>query len=183
MTELSTHLFRDKKADDSLEALLEEWGAYIRWGVHGLSFKRKSPTTGLNKLCRDLTDEFDRAKRKSIRVRLEKDFSGDELTAKVQREFKEWRERINALPMPTETQNFKPVIPNYGGHKKLSRVDRLLSEINQEYYKILIYRYANEWELGHFVTGWGKDLNYVSKNMERARKSARKILKKNGFKV
>lgn len=144
---------------DPLEALLVNYGSYRRWGVDGISYKRRSPITGMNKLCVEETNRLDRGKSK------------------------ERKERIKDLPQPTESRSVRPTTPNYGGNRYWSKINRILSEINPVYYSILIYKYEHEWELDVFVREWGKTSQFWSEKVCRARGAARKLLKKNGYKV
>lgn len=152
----STHLFREKAKDD-LEDFLVDYGSYRRWGVDGISHKRRSPITGMNKPCVEQTNRLDRGKSK------------------------ERKERIKDLPQPAESRDVRPITPNYGGNRYWSRINRILSEINPVYYSILIYRYEHEWELNVFVSEWGKGPGVMSKQIQRAKNAARKALKENGI--
>ena len=181
--EPSTHLFREK-SENKLEDFLVDFGAYRRWGVNGLSTKRKSPASSLNKLCRDLTDECDRDKRKKIRDKLKREgWEGEKLTSEAKRQYAEWLIYINALPVPRETQKVVPIDPDYGGNRYYSRINIVLKELNDQYYRILIYKYEHEWELKDFMREWGKPSKWVSDKLYRARRDARKLLRKNGYKV
>lgn len=180
----STHLFRDKKSDDALEGILEPWGMWRGWGVDGLSSPRKSPLEGLNQLCRDRTDCLDRQRKDFIIQELVKlGYHGEMLKEQARKEYRELTYKINQLILPKETRKTVAKSPNYGGHKYYAKIDRILSGIYGPYYNILIRRYEDLWELNIFMREWGKDLNYVSKNVGRARKAARKELKKNGYRV
>lgn len=167
MSELSTHLFRDKKSDDLLERILEPWGYWRAWGVAGLSSPRKSPIEGYNMLETAFTDSLDKKKRKTLSLS----------------EYREWRIKIKTLILPKETRKRVSRSPNYNGHKHNSRVDKLLSGIHGPYYNILIRRYEDGWELNDFMKEWGRGLKYASNNISRARKAAKKVLRINGFKV
>ena len=167
MSELSTHLYRDKKEDDYLERILEPWGLWRSIGAEVLFSPRKSPIEGYNSVETALTDQLDRAKSKTL----------------SKAAYREWRTRINALPVPKDTISPSPKTPNYSGHKFYTKINKILSEMNESYFIILIHRYEDGWEAVDFTHNYGKDLNYIWVNMNRARKSAKKILRENGIKV
>lgn len=165
--EPSTHLTRDKKNDDPLERILEPWGLWRQLGVDGLSSKRKSPLEGYNSLERAFTDELDRQKRKIFGLT----------------EYRVWKIRIEELSIPRETSSVKPVSPKYGGHRYYSRIDQILSQIHGPYYNILIRKYEDQWEYKDFARHYGINENLASQRIFKARRAARKILKKNGYKA
>jgi len=183
MSELSTHLFREK-SEDSLEDFLVDYGAYRRWGVDGLSLKRKSPLEGYNSPEKAYTNRIDRKKKEQIRKALiALNYDPKELNQAVQKEYREWRWRISQLNVPKESTSRTSITPNYGGNKYWSKVNKILSEMNPLYYRIIIYKYEHEWELGNFVQEWGKEAKYITEKLYRAKKAARKLLRKNGYKV
>ena len=183
MTDLSTHLQREKGYDDPLEAILEPWGVWRSWGVDGLSSPRKSPLEGYNQLQKGYTDELDRARVERIRSRLSITLKGRALLVAVLREYTEAKNRINSLSVPRETLTAKPQDPKYGGHKYYSKIDRLLSDIHPRYYNILIHKYENNWENRDFIIQWGWTDTVTRKQVSRARKAAREKLKKYGYKA
>jgi hypothetical protein len=183
MTELSTHLFRDK-SDDPLEDFLVDFGSYRRWGVHGLSAKRKSPLEGYNSLERAYTDIVDRKKKEQIKkVLIALNYDPKEIDQIAAQRYREWRWKIEQFSIPRETIKRSAAIPNYGGNRFWSKVNRILSEMEPIYYKILIFKYEHEWELGNFTQEWGKDARYISDKLYKAKKAARRLLKKNGYHV
>ena len=167
MNELSTHLYRDKRADDHLERILEPWGIWRAIGAEVLFSPRKSPIEGYNSVETAYTDSLDRRKMKVLSLA----------------EYREWITRVKGLNQPKDTAKNLPKVPNYTTHRYYANINRLLSEIHESYYAILVHRYEDGWELNDFMREWGKDLNYASKNMSRARDAARKILRKNGIRV
>ena len=167
MTEVSTHLTREKKSDDKLELILEPWGVWRQWGVDGLSSKRKSPLEGYNSIERGRTDELDRERSKVLSLP----------------EYREWILKINSLNVPRETQKVSPISPNYGGHKYYSKIDRILSGIYQPYYNILIKKYENQWDINTFAIEYGVNYNLAKRRLFKARQAARRELIKNGYKA
>lgn len=159
MTEPSTHLTRDKKSNDALEGLLEEWGHWRGKRLSGTSFPRSSLSAFLNHPETAFTNKLD--KQRAL----------------------EDRRRIKELNVPRGTKTTKPVVLNYFGNRFWSKIDQLLSQIKPQYYKILIKKYEEEWETLHFEMNWAWTKTITWKQLSRARKASRKILKENGFKV
>jgi DNA-directed RNA polymerase specialized sigma24 family protein len=183
LREPSTHLNRDDKPQDPLEQILEPWGVWRQWGVDGLSSKRKSPLEGYNSLERAFTDEIDKKKKAQIRAELIKLNYKDNLNDWVNQYFREWKYRISQLKVSRETVKITPITPNYGGHKYYSKIDRALSEIYLPYYNILIRKYEDQWEYKDFAKHYGINENLASQRIFKARRAARKILRKNGYKA
>lgn len=170
----STHLTRGKKPDDQLEQILEPWGLYRQKGVPGLSSPRKSPLEGYNCLETAGTREIDRKKLGFFKT----------INAKTALfEYKIWKARILSLGVPRETTVTKPVIPAYDGDKRYSKIDRILSQIHSQYYNILIHKYEHQWEIRDFEINWGLDPKVARNQLRRARKAAKEILRKNGYRA
>jgi len=182
--EQSTHLSNDKKSNDPLERILEPWGVWRQWGVDGLSSKRKSPLEGYNALERVRTDKCDLRRILKIREDLiKRGVDKRNLKELAEQEWRELKMRINSTNVPRETQKVSPISPNYGGHKYYAKVDRILSEIHGLYYNILIRKYEDQWEYRDFAKHHGISENLASQRIFKARRAARKILKKNGYKT
>lgn len=182
MKDHSTHLTRDKKSDDHLEAILEPWGVWRQWGVEGLSSGRKSPIVGVNQPEKRRTDKLDLERYAKIRESLLPHYSGAELRHQTYRAWREWKARIRGM-VSRETKLMLVTDPKYGGHKHYSKIDQLLSTIHGPYYNILIRKYEDLWSINDFCIQNGWETDYTSDRIYKARRAARKILKKNGYKA
>lgn len=183
---ITRHTFRDKRSDDALEAILEPWGAWRGKRVHLLSHKNKSPIVAVNSPESSYTDSIDLIRLVRIKENIiNSGFNGTkkELRHQAYVIWKEWKTRIKEMNVPSETFFTSGHLKLYNSHTFCSDIDKILSQMHEPYYNILIYRYEHGWEMKDFCKEWGETYESMSVKLTRARKAARKELKKNGFRA